>query len=59
MASIDQITSALRSQLQRKSLLKGELSQIASKLRLMQDALLKVSEAISGQKPNARMLQQM
>jgi len=56
---IKQITQALKSQLQRKSLLKGELSEIASKLRLMQDALLKVSEAISGEKPNARMLQQM
>jgi len=56
---IKQITQALKSQLQRKSLLKGELSEIASKLRLMQDALLKVSEAISGEKPNARILQQM
>jgi rubrerythrin len=56
---IKQITQALKSQLQRKSLLKGELSEIASKLRLMQDALLKVSEAISGEKPNARMLKQM
>jgi len=56
---IKQITQALKSQLQRKSLLKGELSEIASKLRLMQDALLKVSEAISGEKPNARMLQKM
>jgi hypothetical protein len=56
---IKQITQALKSQLQRKSLLKGELSEIVSKLRLMQDALLKVSEAISGEKPNARMLQQM
>jgi DNA-directed RNA polymerase subunit F len=56
---IKQITQALKSQLQRESLLKGELSEIVSKLRLMQDALLKVSEAISGEKPDARMLQQM
>jgi len=56
---LKQITQDLKSQLQRKSLLKGELSEIATKLRSIQEALLKVTETISGEKPDARTLQQI
>jgi len=56
---LQQITRDLKSRLQQKTSLKEGLSTIATELRVIQGALLKVVEAISGEKPDAHTLQQM
>ncbi|MFA0740646.1 MAG: hypothetical protein DFNUSKGM_000753 [Candidatus Fervidibacter sacchari] len=54
-----QMTKGLESRLQQKTLSKEGLSELATELRIIQDALLKVVKAISGEKPDVRTLQQM
>ncbi len=56
---LQQMTKGLESRLQQKTLSKESLSELATELRIMQDVLLKVVKAISGEKPDARTLQQM